>query len=358
MATDTEVSAVSAQIPTYVAGKNAVINGGFDFWQRGTSFASTGGSYTADRWWSAASGSGSTTISRQAPGSTLPQFQYALRTQRNSGSTETTSQQLGYTLETADSLRFAGQTITVSFYARVGANYSPSGSGLFFLLNTGTGTDQRLLGAGFTGNANILFTSATLSTSWQRFSYQVAIGSTATGIGFYWQANVAGTAGVNDWFEITGVQLEVGSAATPFSRAGGDLQGELAKCLRYYEKNYIDSVTPGSNINPASSGMIEQQALILSSPVGSTPGSTRSRSFPQSFKVQKRVSPSIRIWDLAGNINKYTSGDNNGSFSANNNSLDVFGGAQATQNSITWQTSLASSSHVYAGIMWDVSSEL
>jgi hypothetical protein len=104
--------------------------------------------------------------------------------------------------------------------------------------------------------------------------------------------------------------------------------------------------------------MIEQQALFLTTAAGATPGTARSRSFPYMFKVQKRISPSIRFWDLAGNINKYTSGDLNGSFSANNNSLDGFGGAQATQNSIVWQTTLASSSHTYAGIMWEVSAEL
>ena len=36
--------------PNVGAGKNAVINGGFDVWQRGTSFTNPGSAYTVDRW--------------------------------------------------------------------------------------------------------------------------------------------------------------------------------------------------------------------------------------------------------------------------------------------------------------------
>jgi hypothetical protein len=235
MATDTEVSAVSAQIPTNVAGKNVVINGGMDIWQRGLSInGSTNGTYTSDRWSTGRSGS-PLTITRQATGDTanLPNIQYCARVQRDSGNTSTGPGYIIQPIESSNSIPFAGKTVTLSFYARKGADYSTTNSWLNPSLWSGTGIDQNPW-SGYTNTANIINSNVILTTTWQRYEITATVGSTATELLVQFGFSPIGTAGTNDYFEITGVQLEVGSLATPFSRAGGDIQGELAKCQRYY----------------------------------------------------------------------------------------------------------------------------
>jgi hypothetical protein len=203
-----------------------------DCWQRGTSFtiASSTSTYTADRWQAYRGATGST-VTRQTSG--LTGIQYAMRVVRDSGNTSTTAIQMAQAFESANSYIFAGQTVTVSFYARAGANYSPTSSALSVYLQTGTGSDQNYY-AGLTGASNIVNGStATLTTSWQRFSFTATAGSTATQIAIALVSFPTGTAGANDYYEVTGVQLELGSVATTFKRAGGTIQGELAACRRY-----------------------------------------------------------------------------------------------------------------------------
>ena len=219
---------------------NAIINGGFDVWQRGTSTnITTTYAYSADRWQTSASGASGTlgTLTRQTVSDTtnLPTIQYCARVQRTAASTATQAPVINLSLESSDSYRFAGQTVTVSYYARAGANYSSASSGLAYYLFSGTGTDQNIGTAGFTGQATTASGTATLTTTWQRFTYTATVAATATQLALWFQFTPTGTAGAADYFEITGVQLELGSVATRFKRSsGGTIQGELAACQRYY----------------------------------------------------------------------------------------------------------------------------
>ena len=217
------------------AAPQPVLNSAFQVWQRGTSIAGQQ-AYTADRWYKLR-GSDSTgqTVSRQTTSDTtnLPNIQYCARVQRVVSNTSVDALFFYQPFETVNSIPFAGKTVTMSFYARAGANYSSASSALTATLYTGTGTDQQTSYA-YTGSATPINATATLTTTWQRFSYTGTIASTATEMGPTFIYTPVGTAGANDYFEITGVQIEVGSVATQFKTFSATLQGELAACQRYY----------------------------------------------------------------------------------------------------------------------------
>ncbi len=216
------------QVPVNV---NPVINSAMQVWQRGTSIACTTTSYTADRWQGYRAVAGST-VSRQVTNDTtnLPFIQYCARVQRDSGNTSTTAIYLAQSFESLNSIAYAGKTVTLSFYARSGANFT---NPLVTRLYTGTGTDQNVM-VSYTGSANPIAQNATLTTTWQRFSFTATLAATATELAVRFDYEPTGTAGANDYYEVTGVQLEVGSVATPFKTNGATIQGELAACQRYY----------------------------------------------------------------------------------------------------------------------------
>ena len=226
--------------------QNAIINSNFSCWQRGTSFAVSGSAaYTADRWQAiSAAYTAGLTVSRQATSDTtnLPNIQYCARVQRDSGNTSTAVRNLQYSMESIDTTRYAGKTMTLSFYARAGANYSSASNALLVNWSTGTGTDQNNYLTGYTGQAYVSNTSVTLTTTWQRFTITGSVGATATEMGLIFYFGGVGTAGTNDYFEVTGVQMEVGSVATPFTPQSATLQGETSACQRYYWRS-----TAGTN---------------------------------------------------------------------------------------------------------------
>jgi hypothetical protein len=228
----------------YTAGNpiaNPVINSCYDIWQRGTSVsipASSTAVYAADRWSINTNANQAFTFSRQTTSDTtnLPFIQYCGRIQRNSGQTGTSTMAVATSLETINSIPFVGKTVTMSFYARAGANYSAASSALAVYLQTGTGTDQNVL-SGFTGQAQAINQTATLTTTWQRFSYSATLATSVTQLAPTFGFTPVGTAGVNDYFEVTGMQIDIGSVALPVRRTGSTIQGELAACQRYYYRN-------------------------------------------------------------------------------------------------------------------------
>ena len=187
---------------------NGCINGGMDFWQRGTSFAgTTTNTYGPDRWIVYRNAAGST-FSRQTSG--LEGFLYSTRIARDSGNTSTQTISINQMFESQESYKFAGKTVVLSWWAKAGANFSAASSQMTARIYTGTGTDQNWIQTGYTGQATTLDNLTTITTSWARYSASVAIPSTTTELAILLGFAPVGTAGANDWIEITGVQLEVG----------------------------------------------------------------------------------------------------------------------------------------------------
>jgi hypothetical protein len=242
--------------PLDAAGKNGTINGGLDIWQRGTSISVSASSapYTADRWVFSTGASAASTVSRQSTNDTtnLPSIQYCARVQRNSGQTGTGANYFAQSLETTNSIEYVGQSVTLSFYARKGANFSGASDLLGAFLVSGTGTDQNVITA-YTGTATVATSNVTLTSTWQRFTISGTVATTATELAVYFSYTPSGTASTNDYYEITGVQLELGSTATVFSRTGGTIQGELAACQRYFCKTFPLATAPASSAGQAGS---------------------------------------------------------------------------------------------------------
>lgn len=253
-------------VTPFIAGKNKIINGDFGIWQRGTTFTGIGNSiYNTDRWYTETGGTA--TITRQAftPG-TAPvagyEGQYFLQY-----ATATTNGTHGIDQAIEDVRTFAGQTVTVSAWMKANA------------ATTITVLLSQFFGSGGSGQVDAGSTTWTLGTSWQRYTWTVAVpsmsgktigtGSTAITLRILNLTNTSFT------FQLWGAQVEAGSAATPFTLAGGGQpQAELALCQRYYETGnaYFGTRNP---------------SIADNHPFGSLIGT--------SFKVTKRAAPTIAL---------------------------------------------------------------
>lgn len=218
-------------------GRNVIINGGMDVWQRGTTFNSISNTaYSADRWWIVSDGVGTVNATQQAISSQGLGFTNCLRAERSSS---TNRWVVGTNLETTAVNRLKGKTVTLSFYLRKGSGLSSNVS-----VALATKSTEAKFGTDVDSTA-ITVTNDSMNTStFTRFSGTLVIpaNTSALGLAIEFTANQAGAS--NAYFEVTGVQLEVGAVATPFEFE--DYGTTLRKCYRYYWRKINYSVTSGT----------------------------------------------------------------------------------------------------------------
>jgi hypothetical protein len=216
----------------FAAGKNKIINGDMFVSQRGTSFSNPADTaYNLDRWKVVYDGTGATTtVSQQTftPGTSPSGYEATSFWRWNVSVTGSGNSYRGLQTEIENVQTFAGQTVTLSFFAKADSARSL----------TDTYLSQRF-GSGGSAQVNTLLTlnSTSLTTSWQRFTATVTLPSISgktIGASSSLQFTQYLPSGTTMTIDIWGVQLEQGSVATAFQTATGTIQGELAACQRYY----------------------------------------------------------------------------------------------------------------------------
>lgn len=246
----------------YTGFRNKIINGSFEVWQRGTSRVYlNAGSFRADRWTANQYQNAAHQQVSVTPVTGM-QTRYALR----SGSSTTAEAGGGArmwvntTLESADSIPLRGQTVTLSFWVRFSSATCSSSTGTAYgnwtsSINYYTSTtDASTATTGPSSSTDTTITNGSLPTTWTKYTITGTVPSNANNVGVQFGFAGLGNTASNDavWYEITQVQLERGSVATPFEQRPFGM--ELALCQRYYQviavgtsKNLGNNVTLTAN---------------------------------------------------------------------------------------------------------------
>ena len=295
--------------------QNQIIDGNFDFWQRGTSFSCSGSSntYTADRWLTAINSTAGVVTVTQSTDIPNVNSQYSWKAQVATATATVAAGDYLFLEQRIEGSNFklvAGKTVTLSFYVKA----FQSGTYYAFLKNNAY---DRSYVAPFTVTASatwqLITLPITLSTTgtWLydtnvglRVCFALTAGATfQTGTTGQWVAGnyVAGSSVQNflsstsNTFQVSQVMLHEGSVAQQFALAGGTIGGELIMCQRYFEKSYSQSINPGA--------VTVTGAFTYSSGVVGAAG-TAVVAGQLNFKVEKRTAPTMTAYEtLSGTIN-------------------------------------------------------
>jgi hypothetical protein len=248
-------------------GQNAIINGAFDIWQRGTGISSTssGEIFAADRWVLSSNGTGLTRTASQLLGgvsiSSGIEAASVFRYNQSVAGTGATYNVISQKIEDVSTL--AGKTVTLSFYAKSSVSYTLSEVGFHQYFGTGGSSELYT----FSQTAS----NPTIGTSWARHSVTInlpSISNKTIGPGSFLRVFFSVPLNTVSIVDFWGVQLEAGSTATPFKRNAGSIQGELAACQRYYYRASCTAANPyGIFTQPMSANLGNQAYLPVRLPV-------------------------------------------------------------------------------------------
>lgn len=251
--------------------RNKIINGKMEIAQRGTSFISpTSNTYNLDRWVIGIAGSGDVTVSQQtdAPSS---EFQSSLRVTVTTSGVSADSLFLTQRIEGYNARDLIGRTFTLSFWVRSSKTgvhcvaFRNGGADRSYVLEYSIASANTWEKKTVTVNGGLITSGSwnwTTGTGVQVF-FAAAVGATlqTTTAGAWQTGNFQGTPNqvngldaVGNIFAITGVQLEVGSVATPFEHRPYGM--ELTLCQRYYYRAKASAVGDnfGIGYNGATTG--------------------------------------------------------------------------------------------------------
>jgi hypothetical protein len=249
--------------------RNRILNGDMRVSQRGTSFTANG-LYTLDRWTIYNSGGTFTVTQETAASGSQPEAGMSkfLRISRSSPSG------IFYlTQKIEDVSLYDGYAVTVSFYAKANTNITLP---VRLVQEFGSGGSAPVT----VGSANMNITS-----SWAKYTASFTLPSLSgktVGTSSFLECTFD-TPATYSTLDITGVQLEAGSVATPFERRS--YGQELALAQRYYFKSKAD----GSN-------------AYLSN-FGSTVDAVSAR-FSTALPVEMRANPTVGYSNVA--IDRHT----------------------------------------------------
>ena len=233
---------VGGAVAPFVAAKNVLINGSFDWWQRGTSFTNPGsaGAYQTDRWCSYFNGNGTITQETTVKPDTST---YSLKITATASSADNAIYQL---VEQANMQQLRGKVVTLSvklagtvgLLPTVQLCYSTTANDGLFTTNTPI-------------NGTVISAPAINASTFVTYAISYLVPTTAKTLRIGFNSNTMANTNV---LYIAEAQLELGNTYSPFSRAGGSIGGELALCQRYYQKSYNTDVAPGTATSSGSCG--------------------------------------------------------------------------------------------------------